>query len=222
MTVQPSTDPPDSLRSNLVKARALLAEAGWSYRNGALRNEKGEPFRFDILDDSGQGAAMEPIVGAYIRNLKKLGIEATYRTVDFALIQKRYETFDFDMTSLRYPDVQVPGTEQVSRFGSKSADEQGSDNLMGLKSPAVDAILKTLVHAQTKDQLIDAARALDRVLMHGYYVVPQWFSTTHRIAYRRTLRYPATLPLYYSANEWIVSTWWFAPSASDGGTAAAH
>ncbi|WP_206951994.1 extracellular solute-binding protein [Trinickia acidisoli] len=217
MTVQPVTDPPGSLRANLLKARALLAEAGWHYRDGALRNAQGQPFRFEILDDS--GASMEPVAAAYIRNLQKLGIEAIFRTVDFALIQKRYDTFDFDMTSLRYPEVQVPGTEQVSRFGSESADEQGSDNLMGLKSPAVDAILRALVHAQTKEQLVDAARALDRVLMHGYYVVPQWYSTTHRIAYKRTLRYPATLPLYYSANDWIVSTWWVAPS-SHGGTQA--
>ncbi len=220
MTVQPNTDPPGSLRANLLKARALLAQAGWHYRDGALRNEKGQPFKFEILDDS--GASMGPIVTAYLHNLSKLGIQASYRTVDFALIQKRYDAFDFDMTSLRYPDVQVPGTEQVSRFGSKSADEQGSDNLMGLKSPAIDAILKTLVHAQTKDQLVDAARALDRVLMHAYYVVPQWFNASHRIAYARTLRYPATLPLYYSANEWIVSTWWFAPSARGGNQAVAH
>jgi microcin C transport system substrate-binding protein len=208
MTVQPSTDPPGSLRANLLEARALLAQAGWHYRNGALRNAKGEPFRFEILDDS--GAAMQPVATAYIHNLTKLGIQASFRTVDFALIQKRFDAFDFDMTSLRYPDVQVPGTEQVSRFGSQSADEQGSDNLMGLKSPAVDAVLKALVHAQTKDQLVAASRALDRVLMHGYYVVPQWYSTTHRIAFKRTLRYPATLPLYYSAESWIVSTWWSA------------
>ncbi|KAA0090946.1 ABC transporter substrate-binding protein [Paraburkholderia sp. T12-10] len=209
MTVQPDTDPPGSLRANLLKARALLGEAGWHYRDGALRNAAGQPFTFEILDDS--GAAMAPVASVYIRNLKKLGIEARFRTVDFALIQKRFDTFDFDMTSLRYPDVQVPGTEEVSRFGSKSADEEGSDNLMGLKSPAVDAILRRLVHAQTRAQLVDAARALDRVLMHGYYVVPQWYSTTHRIAYRRALRYPSTLPLYYSASDWIVSTWWFAP-----------
>lgn len=220
MTVQPSTDPPGSLRANLLRARALLAQAGWHYRDGALRNAQGEPFRFEILDDS--GAAMAPIASVYIRNLKKLGIEATFRTVDFALIQKRYESFDFDMTSLRYGDVQVPGTEQVSRFGSKSADEQGSDNLMGLKSPAVDAILSKLVHAQTREQLVDAARALDRVLMHGYYVVPQWYSTTHRVAYKRELRYPATLPLYYSASDWIVSTWWFAPPSDKPKGGASH
>ena len=220
MTVQPNTDPPGSLRANLLKARALLTAAGWTYRDGALRNAQGEPFRFEILDDS--GASMAPVASVYIRNLKKLGIEATFRTADFAVIQKRFDAFDFDMTSLRYPEVQVPGTEEIARFDSKSADEHGSDNLMGLKSPAVDSILHTLVRAQTREQLVDAARALDRVLMHGYYVVPHWYSTTHRIAYKRTLRYPATLPLYYSAEDWIVSTWWLAPSSASPSQAAPH
>jgi microcin C transport system substrate-binding protein len=211
LPVQPGTNPPGSLRANLLKARALLADAGWTYRDGALRNAKGQPFVFEILDDA--GASMEPVATAYIRNLNKLGITAMFRTVDFALIQKRFDAFDFDMTTLRYPDVQVPGAEQVARLSSKAADEQGSDNLIGVKSAAVDAILRALVRAQTRDQLVDAARALDRVLMHGYYVVPQWFSTTHRIAYRRTLAFPKTLPLYYSANGWITSTWWFAPES---------
>ena len=223
MPVQPSTDPPNSLRANLLKARELLAQAGWSYRDGALRNAKGEPFVFEILEDSGQGASMEPVIATYIRNLAKLGIRAIYRTVDFALIQKRYDAFDFDVTIMRYPGTQVPGVEQVSRFGSRSADEQGSDNMGGLKSPAVDAILNALVHAQTKDELVDAAHALDRVLMHGYYLIPQWFSTTHRIAYKRDLHYPQTLPLYYSAEDWIVSTWWREPDkqARAGTNAAA-
>jgi microcin C transport system substrate-binding protein len=211
MTVQPDTDPPGSLRANLLKARALLAEAGWTYRDGALRNAKGQPFSFEILDDSGSAQGMEPVVTAYARNLAKLGITATFRTVDYALIQKRYDAFDFDMTSIRYLGTQVPGQELVGRFGSKAADEQGSDNMIGLKSPAIDALLAALVRAQTKEQLTDAARALDRTLMHGYYVVPQWYSTTHRIAYKRELAYPKTLPLYYEANDWIVSTWWFTP-----------
>jgi microcin C transport system substrate-binding protein len=211
MPQQPDTDPPGSLRANLLKARELLAEAGWTYRDGALRNAKGQPFQFEVLDDSGAGAAMEPVVAAYARNLAKLGIVARFRTVDFALIRKRYDSFDFDMTILRYPGSQVPGVELVTRFGSKAADEEGSDNMLGLKSPAVDAILNALVHAQTKDDLVDTARALDRVLINGYYIVPHWYSTTHRVAYKRTLRYPSTLPLYYSAEDWIVSTWWLAP-----------
>ncbi|WP_175969479.1 extracellular solute-binding protein [Burkholderia sp. BCC0322] len=209
MVTQPDTNPPGSLRANLLKARALLAQAGWTYRDGALRNAKGEPFTFEILDDS--GAAMEGIVAAYQRNLAKLGIDARFRTADFALLQKRLDAFDYDMTTIRWPGVQVPGAEQYSRYASKFADEPGSDNFIGLKSPAVDALLHSLGTAQTREDLLDATHALDRVLMHGYYAVPQWYSTTHRIAYKRTLAYPQTLPLYYSAEGWVVSTWWAKP-----------
>jgi microcin C transport system substrate-binding protein len=208
MPRQPDTDPPGSLRANLIKARELLAQAGWTYRDGALRNAKGEPFVFEILDDTGGGASMEPVAAAFGRNLQKLGIAMNFRTVDYALIQKRLDAFDFDMTSVRMPDVQIPGTEQVTRFGSKSADEQGSDNLAGVKSPAVDAILQKVISAQTREQLVDATHALDRVLMNGYYVVPHWYSATHRVAYRNTLGFPSTLPLYYGAEEWVISTWW--------------
>ncbi|MCA8018557.1 extracellular solute-binding protein [Burkholderia metallica] len=209
MVTQPDTNSPGSLRANLLKARALLAQAGWTYRDGALRNAKGESFTFEILDDS--GAAMEGIVAAYQRNLAKLGIVARFRTADFALLQKRLDAFDYDMTTIRLPGVQVPGAEQYSRYASKFADEPGSDNLIGLKSPAVDALLHALGTAQTREDLLDATHALDRVLMHGYYAVPQWYSTTHRIAYKRTLAYPQTLPLYYSAEGWVVSTWWAKP-----------
>ncbi|CAN0621869.1 microcin C transport system substrate-binding protein [Burkholderia multivorans] len=211
MVTQPDTNPPGSLRANLLNARALLAEAGWTYRDGALRNAQGEPFTFEILDDS--GSAMEPIVTAYQRNLAKLGIDATFRTADYALLQKRLDAFDYDMTTIRYPGVQVPGAEQFARFGSKFADVQGSDNVIGLKSPAVDALLQTLGAAQTREQMLDATHALDRVLMHGNYAIPQWYSTTHRIAYKRTLAYPTTLPLYYSAEGWVVSTWWIKPGS---------
>ncbi|KVQ53149.1 extracellular solute-binding protein [Burkholderia territorii] len=209
MVTQPNTNPPGSLRANLLKARALLAQAGWTYRDGALRNAQGEPFTFEILDDS--GAAMEGVVTAYLRNLAKLGIDARYRTADFALLQKRLDAFDYDMTTVRLPGVQVPGAEQFSRYASKFADEPGSDNIIGLKSPAVDTLLHALGTAQTREELLDATHALDRVLMHGYYAVPQWYSTTHRIAYKRTLGYPQTLPLYYSAEGWVVSTWWAKP-----------
>jgi microcin C transport system substrate-binding protein len=211
MVQQPSTDPPGSLRANLILARQLLADAGWTYRDSALRNAKGDPFVFEILDDSGGASSMEPVVATFQRNLKKLGIVVNYRTVDFALIQKRLDAFDFDTTIIRLPDVQIPGTEQETRFGSKSADQPGSDNLWGLKSPAVDQIVHTLIGAQTREQLVDATHALDRVLMHGYYVVPQWYSASHRIAFKNTLAYPATLPLYYTADDWITSTWWFKP-----------
>ena len=207
---QPDTDPPGSLRANLLEARALLAQAGWTYRDGALRNAKGEPFVFEILDDSGSSASFEPIIAPYIRNLQKLGIEARFRVSDFAVYQKRLDAFDFDVTTIRFPDVQVPGADMIDRFGSKAADEPGSGNLIGLKSPAVDAILHGLVNAQSREQLVDAVHALDRVLINGYYIVPQWYSATHRVAFKRGLAWPKTLPLYYTADAWITSMWWFA------------
>jgi microcin C transport system substrate-binding protein len=208
---QPDTDPPSSLRANLLEARALLEQAGWTYRDGALRNAKGQPFQFEILDDSASATSMEPIVATLTRNLQKLGITAKFRTSDFAVYQKRLDSFDFDVTTIRMPDVQVPGTEEVDRYGSKSADTPGSSNLIGVKSPAVDAILRALVQAQTRDQLVDATHALDRVLLHGYYVIPQWYSAVHRVAFRRELAWPQTLPLYYAPDDWITSTWWFKP-----------
>ncbi|HTH61113.1 MAG TPA: extracellular solute-binding protein [Paraburkholderia sp.] len=208
MPRQPDTDPPASLRANLIEARDLLAEAGWTWRDGALRNASGQPFVFELLDDTGDSAAMAPVAAAFSRNLQKLGIAMRVRSLDYALIQKRIDAFDFDMTSVRLPDVQVPGTEQVSRFGSRYADEPGSDNLFGVKSPAIDAIVAKIVSAQTRGQLADATRALDRVLINGWYVIPHWYSSSHRIAYRNTLGYPSTLPLYYVADEWVLSTWW--------------
>jgi microcin C transport system substrate-binding protein len=213
MPVQPDTDPPGSLRANLLKARALLNAAGWHYRDGALRNAAGVPFVFEMLDDSSGTAAWAPVMAMYQRNLAKLGITVNYRAMDFAVYQKRLDAFDFDATIIKFPDEQVPGTDLVDEFGSKSADVQGSGNLFGLKSPAVDALLRALVHAQTFDQLLDASHALDRVLMHGYYVVPHWYSNVHRVAFRRGLAWPKTLPLYYSAVDWITSMWWFEPPA---------
>jgi len=207
---QPSTDPPGSLRANLLEARALLAQAGWNYRDGALRNAKGQPFVFEILDDSGSAASFEPVIATYIRSLQKLGIEARFRVSDFAVYQKRLDAFDFDVTTIRFPDVQVPGADMIDRFGSKAAGEPGSGNLIGLKSPAVDAILKALVAAETREQLVDSVHALDRVLINGYYIVPQWYSATHRVAFKRGLAWPKTLPLYYTAESWITSMWWFA------------
>nr|WP_207556535.1 extracellular solute-binding protein [Paraburkholderia acidicola] len=209
--LQPDTDPPGSLRANLLQARALLEQAGWTYRNGALRNALGQPFSFEILDDSSSAQSMEPVIAPYLRNLQKLGIEAKYRTLDFAVVQKRLDAFDFDTTISRTLGVQLPGSEQVGIFGSKAAGEPGSNNMIGLRSPAVDAILRALVTAQTREQLVDATHALDRVLMHGYYVVPQWYSGAHLVAFKRGLAWPKTLPLYYQAEDWITSMWWFAP-----------
>lgn len=203
--VPPRTDPPSSLRANLLAARDLLAQAGWTYRDGALRNAKGETLSFEILDDQ---PSLSRVISVYVRNLEKLGIQVSQRTADYALVQKRMEEFDFDMTSIRFPDVTSPGNEMFDRFGSKAADQPGSDNAWGLKDAAVDRLVETLVKADTRRDLVAAARALDRVLLHKYIVVPHWYSSTHRVAYRNRFGIPQVSPLYYQANPYVVSSWW--------------
>ena len=200
----PSTAPPSSLRENLRRARELLAEAGWHYRDGALRNDKGEPFTFEMLDNN----VLTRVYVAYMRNLERLGIHATLRSTDRALLQKRLETFDFDMTSAGFAAGRSPGNELIDRFSSRSADIKGSDNVFGLRSPAVDQLIENVVRATTRAELVTAVRALDRTLMHGHYIIPHYFSRTHRIAYRHTLGVPKTLPTYYTPQEWVISTWW--------------
>jgi microcin C transport system substrate-binding protein len=202
----PSTNPPGSLRENLRKARDLLAEAGWTYRDGALRNAKGEAFTLEYLDNSPAG---ERIFTVYMQALEKLGIAGEYRRADFALLRKRLDVYDFDLFSMRVPGSEAPGASLVGFFGSASADIPGSNNLMGIKDPAVDALVGLALESRTRPELVTRLRALDRVLRHGYYVIPHWYSGTNRIAYRAgKFEQPATPPLYYQAEDWVVSTWW--------------
>lgn len=151
---------------------------------------------------------MSRIISVYIRNLQKLGIQVSQRTADFALVQKRMENFDFDMTSVRFPDVTSPGNELFDMFSTAAADEKGSSNVWGLKDPAVDQLVEKVVTANTRKDLIAAARALDRVLMHKHIVVPHWYLSTHRVAYRDRFGIPAVAPLYYQADPYVISTWW--------------
>jgi microcin C transport system substrate-binding protein len=202
-----STAPPAGLRDNLRQARELLAEAGWTYRDGALRNAKGEPFVFEMLDNN----VLTRIDVAYERNLERLGIKVNQRDVDNALFQKRLEEFDFDMTHYGFSASQSPGNELVDRYTSAAADVKGSENLIGLRSPAVDVLVQHVVRASTREELVAASRALDRVLISGYYVIPHYYSKIHRVAYKRTLGFPEKLPLHYTAQEWVLSTWWAQP-----------
>lgn len=202
-----STAPPGSLRENLRQARELLAEAGWSYRDGALRNAQGEPFVFEMLDNN----VLTRIDVAYARNLERLGIQVVQRDVDNALFQKRLENFDFDMTHYGFSASHSPGNELVDRFTSAAADVVGSENLIGLKSPAVDRLVQQVLRAASREQLVAAARALDRVLVSGHYIIPHYYSPTHRVAYRNTLAFPERLPRQYTAQEWVLTTWWKKP-----------
>ena len=200
----PSTQKPGSLRKNLRQAKKLLTEAGWRVKNGQLVNDKGQKFEFDfMLVQKG----FERILAPYARNLKKLGITLNYRTVDASLYERRARTFDFDMVVMSFPESASPGNELRNMFHSVSAEQQGSRNLPGINHPVVDVMVEKIISAESREQLIIACKALDRVLLHQDYLVPNWYINVHRIAYRDTFNIPKTLPLYYDPESWLLQSW---------------
>jgi len=201
-----STAPPGSLRENLRKAQALLKDAGWEYKDGALRNAKGEAFTMEFLNDQ---PSLIRVVGPFQKALEKLGITLTYRVVDFSLAKQKMDAFDFEVTTTRLPGSTSPGGELIERFGSEAAKTPGSSNVWGIADPAVDALLQKIVAATTRPELSAAMRALDRVLTHGHYSVPQYYGDAFLIGYRPgQFVLPAVIPPYYDAGMWAMSTWW--------------
>ena len=209
MAEPPRTDGATTLRDNLRKARALLKEAGWEVRDGALRNAQGEPLVLEYLDSNETGAR---VVTPWARNLEKLGITLNFRPVDFALYQQRLQKFQFEITTLAYQGTHTPGQDYVDLFGSKAADVEASGNLTGVKSPALDALLIKMTGAKTKAELLPACRALERVVSHMHILIPQWTAGTHRIAYNAWRLQPtSTMPPYSQGEGWAIDTWWAKP-----------
>lgn len=204
----PDTSESGALRRHLREAKALLEEAGWKVRDGRLRNAAGETFDIEVLLVQ---KGFERILAPYAHNLRKLGIEMKYRTVDMSLYIQRRRTFNFDMMVAGFSQSQSPGNEQFGMWHSSSADQEGSNNLAGIKDPVVDALVEKIVYAPDRQALIAATRALDRVLLYGEYVVPNWYIATHRVAYWDKFDHPKTLPLYYEAESWVLQAWWRKP-----------
>ena len=200
----PVTGDQQTMRTNLLQAKRLLNEAGWHVKDGVLTNTQGRQFIFDIMLVS---PAFERVMASYVKNLKKLGIQATYRTLDPTLYVERLKTFDFDMIVTSYGQSQSPGNEQRNYWQSSSADKIGSQNYAGIQSPAVDGLVDRIIYAGTKDELIAACSALDRVLWYGYYLIPNWYLPVYRLSYRDKFLAPPVLPLYYDPFQ-LLMTWW--------------
>lgn len=206
MAVSPRTDGQNSLRGNLRQAQALLKEAGWTIQDGKLRNAQGEAMVLEYLDSNEGGAR---VVSPWARNLEKLGIELNFRPVDFALYQQRLQKFEFDITSIAFQGTHNPGQEFADLFGSKAAATEDSGNYAGVASPAVDALVTRMTGAKTKAGLLPACRALDRVITHSHYLVPQWTAGTHRMVFNdKRLARPALTPPYSQGETWAMDTWW--------------
>jgi peptide/nickel transport system substrate-binding protein/microcin C transport system substrate-binding protein len=202
---------PKRLRQNLLKARALLAEAGWKLApDGKLRNAKGEAFEFEYLNP-GEGGRLSD----WQANLEKLGITLKERNVDFALYRRRLEEYDFDVVTIAGGDFTLPdATGLMTVFGSKAADEKGNNNFRGVKSPAADHLLKVMAEARTLDELRDAARALDRVIMWNHWQVPDLYASDEKASYWNKFGMPARRPLFFTIDTasgflaWPLETWW--------------
>jgi microcin C transport system substrate-binding protein len=200
----PSTLPPNSLRGNLRLAQQLLAEQGWQIKNGVLTSADGKPFEFEILLT---GSSFERVMAPYVQNLSRLGIKASYRSIDPALYADRVKNFDFDMLVHVFGQSQSPGNEQRNTWSSAAAQVSGSGNVAGVQSPVVDSLVEALIYAETQEELVAASQALDRVLWYGYYVVPNWYLSYHRLAFADVFEQPSTLPMYYNPHQ-ILWTWW--------------
>ncbi len=193
-----------ALRKNLRTAVGLFKEAGYEIRGTKMVNVKtGKPLTFEILLN---GPLLTVVINPWVEeSLKKIGIDATIRVVDAAQYTNRIRSFDYDMMVKVWAQSLNPGNEQAEYWGSNAANREGSQNYAGISDPAVDALIKMVIFAKNREDLVGAARALDRVLMAHQYVIPLYYGNTDRIAYRKDLLHPEDLP-YYSVG--FPDVWW--------------
>ncbi|UWQ80904.1 extracellular solute-binding protein [Leisingera sp. S132] len=195
-------------RGNLRKAMKLLEDAGWTVTGGVLRNAEGTPLELSVLIRQGDGE-MKTVTEIYARALERLGITLTAETVDNAQYAERENTYDFDLTRFRRELSLSPGNEQRYYWGSGGVDQPGSRNLMGMDSPAAEAMIDAMLTATEPEDFTAAVRALDRVLTAGRYVIPFWSFDTGRIAHIKEMRFPDRLPIYGDRTEFMPDVWWY-------------
>jgi microcin C transport system substrate-binding protein len=203
----PVTNGSGNIRGNLRIAMGMLHKAGWHVKNGQLTNDKtGKPLKFEILLYS---KAFERVVLPFVKNLHTLGIQATVRLVDTNQYIQRLRNFDYDMIIMTIPEGNSPGNEQKNYWTSQSADIQGSHNYAGIKNPVVDDLVKDIVSADDRKDLVNYTRALDRVLLWNFYVIPQWHIEIDRVAYWNKLHHPAK----FSDQGVNLDSWWSSPDS---------
>ena len=206
--VPPVSDGSGQDRTLLRKAIQLLQDAGLVIKDGKRLLPNGEPFKLEFLVDE---PSLQPHHAPYIKNLGTLGIEASLRVVDPVQYRARVEDFDFDMTIERFSMSATPGDGMRPFFSSQSAATKGSYNLAGIASPAIDVLIEKIIGADNRADLTVACRAFDRVFRAGRYWVPQWYRTTHPIAYWDQFGHPAKPPRY-AQGVGAPENWWSDPN----------
>jgi peptide/nickel transport system substrate-binding protein len=201
----PKTDGSGRDRNGIRRALALFKDAGYELKGTRLvRTANGRPFTFEILTNTRD---QERLALAYARSLKRAGIEAHVRNVDPTQFEHRRIGFDFDMMQYRWEQSLSPGNEQLFYFGSAAADQNGSRNYMGMKSRAADAMIAALLAAVTREDFVAAVRALDRVLLSGFYVIPLYYPPVQWVARRTRIAHPERTSLF----GYLPETWWAEP-----------
>lgn len=201
----PKTDGSGNNRGNLRHAMALLGEAGFRMKGGRLLGPDGQPLEIQFLADD---ATFVRILTPYVESLRQIGVQAAIRRVDGPEYEARAKAFDFDILMRAFAGSATPGIELRDSWGSANANAEGTFNYAGVASAAVDALIEKVIAADDRAELTIAARALDRAIMHGHYVVPAWRNDTHRVAYRDRFGQPQTAPLYSLG---FLETWWIDP-----------
>ncbi|MGE0767074.1 MAG: extracellular solute-binding protein [Hyphomicrobiaceae bacterium] len=202
---------PDDFRRHLHKAAHLLAEAGFELKNGIRTNAAGVKLAAELLLVQ---PSFEKLALAYRTELAKLGIQLGIRVIDSAQFQRRIRDFDFDMIVSSFPQSLSPGNEQREFWGSVAAGQPGSRNLIGIKSPVIDALIERLVYAKDRAGTVAATRALDRTLLWGHYLVPHFYSPVDRIAYWQKFARPRTPPRRASPIDAFTRIWWYDRAAA--------
>ncbi len=205
----PVNTSPTDIRTNLREATRLLKKAGWSIKNKVLTNDKtGEVMKVEFLIST---PIWERIILPYVQSLKRLGIDATVRTVDDSQYVKRTSEFDYDIIVASFPQSESPGNEQRDFWSSAAAKTKGSRNAIGIENPGVDALIDKVIFAKSRDELVASTRALDRVLLWNHYVVPMWHIAYDRIAYWDKYKRPDPGPSRATAFPGI---WWYDKEAA--------
>ncbi|WP_257265725.1 extracellular solute-binding protein [Endozoicomonas sp. ONNA2] len=197
----PVTKGSGNIRPQLRKALRLLKKAGWRLENNKLVDSNGQPLEVELLLAQ---PSLERVALPFKKNLEQMGIELNIRTVDTSQYINRIRDFDYDMIVVGYGQSASPGNEQTGFWGSKAAETKGSRNYMGIKDPVVDAMIDQVINADSREELTTAVKALDRVLLWGEYMIPQWYYPYDRIAYSSKLVRPESEPLYSTD----IYTWW--------------
>lgn len=198
----PMTDGSGFMRLELKQASKLLQNSGWKLIDGKLTNKNsGKKFEFEILLVS---PAFERIVLPFKDNLEKLGINIKVRTIDSAQYQNRLDSFDFDMIVSTFSQSLSPGNEQKNFWGSDAATTKGSRNIIGIKDSVIDSLINKVISSASREDLIYATRSLDRVLLWGHYVIPQWHISAYRTLYWDIFDKPKVRPKYSLGTN----TWW--------------